>query len=74
MYLQDQRGAMTYAVNKGIEQGKAEGKAEGIEQGSQAMQRSIAQQLLSTLDDGMISRAMGLSLEEVRSLRTLRHE
>ena len=73
MYLQDQRGVITYAVNKGIEQGieqgKAEGKAEGLEQGSQAMQRSIAQQLLSTLDDDTISQATGLSLEDVRSLR-----
>ena len=58
MYLQDQRGAITYA------------REQGIEQGSQAMQRSIAQQLLSTLDDSTISQATGLSLEDVRSLRT----
>ena len=65
MYLQDQRGAVTYAK----EQGLKEGLEQGLEQGSQAMQRSIAQQLLSTLDDGMISQATGISLEEVRSLR-----
>ena len=61
MYLQDQRGAVTYAKEQGIEQ--------GIKQGSQTMQRSIAQQLLSTLDDSTISQATGLSLEDVRSLR-----
>ena len=61
MYLQDQRGAVTYDKEQGIEQ--------GIKQGSQTMQRSIAQQLLSTLDDSTISQATGLSLEDVRSLR-----
>ena len=66
MYLQDQRGAVTYAEEQGLKQGLKQ----GIEQGSQIMQRSIAQQLLSTLDDSTISKATGLSLEEVRSLRT----
>ena len=70
MYLQDQRGAVSYARKKGEQEGEAKGKAEGIEQGRQAMQRSIAQQLLSTLDDSAISQATGLSVEEIRSLRT----
>jgi predicted transposase/invertase (TIGR01784 family) len=73
MYIQDQRGAVTYATNKGIKEGKEEGlkegKEEGLKEGRQEMQRSIAQQLLSTLDDDTISQATGLSLEDIRSLR-----
>jgi predicted transposase/invertase (TIGR01784 family) len=61
MYIQDQRGAVTFARKQGIEQ--------GIEQGGKDMQRSIAQKLLSTLDDETISQTTGLSLEEVRLLR-----
>ena len=57
MYVADQRGAVTYA------------REQGIEQGSQTMQRSIAQNLLSTLDDATITQVTGLSLDEVRSLR-----
>ena len=53
MYMADQRGAITYAR----------------EQGSQTMQRSIAQNLLSPLDDATITQITGLSLDEVRSLR-----
>ena len=81
MYIQDQRGALTYATKEarkkglkegkeeGIKEGKEEGKEEGIKEGRQAMQRSIAQQLLSTLNDSTISQATGLSLEDIRSLR-----
>ena len=54
MYMADQRGAITYAR----------------EQGRQTMQRSIAQNLLSTLDNATITQVTGLSLDEVRSLRT----
>lgn len=61
MYIQDQRGALTYATKEATEKGLKEGK----EEGRKKMQRSIAQQLLSTLDDSAISQATGLSLEEV---------
>ena len=61
MYIQDQRGALTYATKEATEKGLKEGKEEGRKE----MQRSIAQQLLSTLDDSAISQATGLSLEEV---------
>ena len=57
MYIADQRGAVTYA------------KEEGRQEGSQAMQRSIAEKLLPTLDDVTISQITGLSLNEIRSLR-----
>ncbi len=62
MYIQDQRGAVTFA--------RKEGRKEGREEGGKEMQRSIAQNLLPTLDDATISQITGLSLEEVRSLRS----
>jgi hypothetical protein len=61
MYIQDQRGAVTFARK----QARKEGLAEGIEM----TQRSIAQKLLPTLDDDSISQITGLSLEAIRSLR-----
>ena len=66
MYIQDQRGALTYATRVAREQGIEQ----GIEQGRQTMQRSIAQKLLPTLDDATISQITGLSLDEIRSLRS----
>jgi predicted transposase/invertase (TIGR01784 family) len=70
MYIQDQRGALTYATRVSKEEGREEGRKEGREEGGKDMQRSIAQKLLPTLDDVTISQTTGLSLEEVRSLRT----
>ena len=62
MYIQDQRGAVTYASKKGMEEGRKEG--------SQEMQQSIAQKSLSTLDDATISEITGLPLEEVQAIRS----
>lgn len=78
MYIQDQRGAVTYASKKGKEEGREEGRKQGMEEGmeegrkegSQEMQRSIAQKSLSTLDDAAISQITGLPLEEVRAIRS----
>ena len=78
MYIQDQRGAVTYAQKiarkKGLEEGKEEGlkegKEEGLKEGGQAMQRSIAQKLLATIDDATISQITGLPLEEVQEIRS----
>jgi predicted transposase/invertase (TIGR01784 family) len=70
MYIQDQRGALTYATRVSKEEGREEGRKKGREEGGKDMQRSIAQKLLPTLDDATISQTTGLSLEEVRSLRT----
>lgn len=61
IYIQDQRGAFTYATRVAREQGLKQ----GLEQGK----RSVAQELLPMLDDETISRATGLTVEEVRSLR-----
>jgi predicted transposase/invertase (TIGR01784 family) len=54
MYIQDQQGAISYA--------------EGI--AAKKMQRSIALNLLSKLDDEAISQTTGLTVEEIRSLRS----
>ncbi|TYQ28692.1 Rpn family recombination-promoting nuclease/putative transposase [Pseudanabaena sp. UWO311] len=55
MFIHDQRNAFKKAIN----QGKAEGKLE------------MARQLLGVLDDEAISRAAGLSVEEVARLRNI---
>ena len=60
MYIQDQRGALTYATRVAREQ--------GLEQGRQDMQRSIAQNLLPTLDNTAINQITGLTLDEIRLL------
>ena len=65
MYIQDQRGALTYVTRVAREQGLEQ----GLEQGRQDMQRSIAQNLLQTLDDAAINQITGLTLDEIRLLR-----
>lgn len=65
MYIQDQRGALTYATRVAREQGLEQ----GLEQGRQDMQRSIAQNLLPTLDDAAINQITGLTLDEIQLLR-----
>ena len=61
MYIQDQRGALTYATRVAREQGLVQGRSD--------MQRSIAQKLLPTFDDATIHQMTGLTLEEIRLLR-----
>ena len=65
MYIQDQRGALTYATRVAREQGLEQ----GLEQGRQDMQRSIAQNLLPTLDNAAINQITGLTLDEIQLLR-----
>ena len=65
MYIQDQRGALTYATRVAKEQGLEQ----GLEQGRSDMQRSIAQKLLPTFDDVTINQITGLKLDEIRVLR-----
>ena len=65
MYIQDQRGALTYATRVAKEQGLEQ----GLEQGRSDMQRSIAQKLLPTFDDATINQITGLTLDEIRVLR-----
>ena len=52
---------------QGIAEGKAEGKAEGLLEGK----REMARRLLGVLDDLEISRASGLTVEEVTRLRNM---
>ncbi|XZN98861.1 MAG: Rpn family recombination-promoting nuclease/putative transposase [Microcoleus sp.] len=61
-FIYDQQGAIIKAVQEGIEQ--------GIEQGMREKTIAIAQQLLSRLDDQTISQTTGLSVEDVRNLRS----
>ncbi|WP_341735452.1 Rpn family recombination-promoting nuclease/putative transposase [Microcoleus sp. CAWBG640] len=61
-FIYDQQGAIIKAVQEGIEQ--------GIEQGMREKAIAIAQQLLSRLDDRTISQTTGLSVEDVRNLRS----
>jgi predicted transposase/invertase (TIGR01784 family) len=61
IFIQDQRNAISLA-NK-------QGRAEGREEGALSMQKTIATNLLSTLDDAAIANLTGLTLEEVAALR-----
>ena len=59
------------AENKGYEEGIEEGRIEGIEEGSKQKAYEIAKKLLYlniALED--ISKATGLSIEEIEELRT----
>jgi predicted transposase/invertase (TIGR01784 family) len=61
IFIQDQRNAISLA-NK-------QGRAEGREEGALSMQKTIATNLLSTLDDAAIANLTGLTLEAVAALR-----
>jgi predicted transposase/invertase (TIGR01784 family) len=61
IFIQDQRNAISLA-NK-------QGREEGREEGALSMQKTIATNLLSTLDDAAIANLTGLRLEEVAALR-----
>jgi predicted transposase/invertase (TIGR01784 family) len=65
-FIHDQQGAIIKASREGIEQGREE----GIEQGKREEKLAIARQLLSRLDDETISQTTGLSLEDIRNLRS----
>ncbi len=69
-FIYDQQGAIIKATEEGREAGIEEGKEQGIEQGMREKARSIARQLLSRLDDETISQTTGLTLEDVRNLRS----
>jgi predicted transposase/invertase (TIGR01784 family) len=73
IFIQDQRNAISLAtkqgLKEGLEKGLEKGREEGKEEGALAMQKSIAINLLPTLDNGAIAKITGLSLEEVEALR-----
>jgi predicted transposase/invertase (TIGR01784 family) len=57
MFIHDQRNAIKKALNQGLKEGKVAARIE------------IARNLLAVLDDEAISRALGLSLQEITQLR-----
>jgi predicted transposase/invertase (TIGR01784 family) len=61
IFIQDQRGAITKAIEQGLQQ--------GIEQGASQMQVDIARRLLGVLDDAAISQTTGLSIAQIQALR-----
>ena len=63
MFIHDQRNAIKKALNQG--------RQEGLEEGKVAARIEMAQKLLDVLDDVAISRASGLSLQEIAELRVL---
>jgi predicted transposase/invertase (TIGR01784 family) len=65
-FIYDQQGAIIKAVQDGIEQGIEQGR----EQGMRFKAIAIARQLISQLDNAMISQVTGLSVEEVQNLRS----
>jgi predicted transposase/invertase (TIGR01784 family) len=66
IFIQDQRGAITKAARESLEQGRQEGLAEGLQQKAY----EIARKMLGVLDDQAIAEMTGLTLEELRSLRS----
>ena len=74
IYLQDQRGVITKAVEigvkKGLKKGRQEGQKEGQKEGRQDEKVEIAQRLLAVLDDETIAATTGLSIAEIQSLRS----
>jgi predicted transposase/invertase (TIGR01784 family) len=61
IFIQDQRNAVSLA-NK-------QGREEGREEGALSMQKTIAMNLLSTMDNNAIVQMTGLSLADVEALR-----
>jgi predicted transposase/invertase (TIGR01784 family) len=57
IFIQDQRGAITKAIEQGMERGASQ------------MQIDIARRLLGVLDDEAISQTTGLSIAEIQALR-----
>lgn len=61
MFIYDQQGAIIRAVEEDRQEGRQEEK------------QAIARQLLDRLDDATISQTTGLSIEDVRNLRSPRY-
>lgn len=70
IFIQDQFNAIKLARRLGIEEGLEKGEKKGREEGKKESSLEIARRLLNILDDETISQTTGLSLEEVKKLRT----
>ena len=64
MFIYDQQGVIIKANREGREEGRKEGRKETMQ--------AVARQLLDRLDDETISQTTGLSIEEIRNLRSER--
>ena len=66
---------MERGIEKGIKKGIEKGKLEGIKEGEENKAISIAKTLKQmNMDDASISKATGLSIEEIRKLRSDRNK
>ena len=87
MFIQDQRGAIELALQRGVGKGHEEGLAEGLEkgreeglekgreEGKQAERLRIAASLLDILDDDhLIAAKTGLTEQEIKPLRRARRD
>ena len=75
IFIQDQRGAITLAeqrgLDRGLERGLEQGIEQGIEQGRQQERLRIARSLLDAIgDNARIADMTGLSQDAVRDLRS----
>ena len=62
--------ALSYAEEKGIQKGIEEGVKQGLEQGAKQRNIEIAKNLIQNgLDNELVSKSTGLSIEEVEELR-----
>jgi predicted transposase/invertase (TIGR01784 family) len=61
IFIQDQRNAVSFANKQGREKGR--------EEGALSMQKTIAMNLLTTMDNAAIAQITGLSLADVEALR-----
>ena len=66
IYLQDQKGVITKAAELALKKGQKEGRKEGRKE----EKIEIAQRLLDVLDDETIAETTGLSVAEIRELRS----
>ena len=67
IYFQDQRGVITKAAELALKKGRKEGRKEGRKD----EKLEIAQRLLGILDDETIAATTGLSVAEIRELRSV---
>ncbi|MFO1434391.1 MAG: Rpn family recombination-promoting nuclease/putative transposase [Candidatus Competibacteraceae bacterium] len=66
IFIQDQRGAIMLAEQRGMQKGREE----GIRTGRDEEKLRIARTLLDIMDDALIAEKTGLPLDEVRQLRS----
>jgi hypothetical protein len=61
--------AMEKGLEQGLEQGIEQGLEQGIEQGREEERREIIQSLLGVLDEDLISRIIGVPVEEIAAMK-----